>query len=216
MDIYLLIGAPGAGKGVQSAHLIEKYDLTHLSTGDIFRHEIKEETELGLEVKRIVQSGQLVSDDLTNRIVAGVLDQHRQNGTKGLILDGYPRTLTQVHALEDYLAKYDLSISKVILLNVSDEEAVRRASGRIICSNCKKSYHRVFNQPNDGKCGECGGSDFFQRPDDKEENVRDRLTLYHQQNTPVIDFYRQHAGFFEINGELPASVVSSEIDKNIL
>lgn len=196
--ILILLGPPGVGKGTQAKKLEEKFDLVHVSTGDIFRNNIKNETDLGKEVKEIISKGKLVPDELTNRIVFERLS--KEDCKHGFLLDGYPRSLGQAGAFDEWLKEKGLEITKVIELKVEDEEIISRISGRRVCPNCGSSYHMIVQPPKvDGICDKCG-TDVVQRPDDNEETVKKRIEIYKEQTSPVKDYYAKQGKHQEFKG----------------
>jgi adenylate kinase len=194
----IMLGAPGSGKGTQAVRLAERADLTHLSTGDLLRAAVKNKTELGQKAEGYMQKGELVPDD----IIIGLIEEKIASGEldNGFILDGFPRTIPQAEALDDMLKRSDKRIDNVVLLDVDDEEIVRRLSGRLHCSKCGAGYHALFNKPkNDMTCDKCGG-EVTRRPDDDEEVVRNRLDVYKKQTQPIEDYYRNKSLLVEITG----------------
>lgn len=206
----LLMGPPGAGKGTQAAKLVEKYGIPHISTGDIFRAAVKEGTPLGLEAKRYMDSGQLVPDSVTIGIVKDRLA--REDCRPGFILDGFPRTLEQASALDVTLGELSINLDRVINIEVPDDELVIRVTGRRICKNCGATYHITFNPShNDGECDKCQG-ETFQRADDLEDTVKKRLSVYHDQTKPLIDYYQAKSLYSQIDGRQPIEKVLQDID----
>lgn len=183
----IMLGAPGAGKGTQAKMIAEKYQIPHISTGDIFRANIKKGTELGMEAKKYMDQGALVPDELTVRIL---LDRVAQEDCKnGYVLDGFPRTIPQAEVLEKALAKLNESIDYAIDVEVLDDNIVRRMSGRRACVSCGATYHLQHVPPQkEGYCDTCG-SELILRDDDKPETVTNRLRVYHEQTQPLIVFY---------------------------
>lgn len=183
----IMLGAPGAGKGTQAKMIADKYSLPHISTGDIFRANIKNGTELGMEAKRYMDEGKLVPDELTVKIL---LDRVAKEDCKnGYVLDGFPRTIPQAEVLEKALNEQGESIDWAIDVDVPDENIVNRMSGRRACVNCGATYHLVHIPPKqEGICDKCG-SELILRDDDKPETVLNRLKVYHDQTQPLIDFY---------------------------
>jgi adenylate kinase len=208
--VYLLLmGPPGAGKGTQAAKLVERYDIPHVSTGDIFRGALQERTPLGLEAKRYMDVGALVPDQVTVGITRERLAKSDCLG--GFILDGFPRTLQQAHALDQMLAKMGIRLNRVVNLVVPDEELIPRLTGRRICQSCGATYHMEFRPPvKPNACDRCGG-DLYQRDDDKEITVRERLVVYHRQTHPLIQYYTDRDLYTEINGAQSAEVVFRDI-----
>jgi len=206
--MYLvLLGPPGAGKGTQAERLQEELELPHVASGDIFRENIRNETGLGLLAKGYIDQGQLVPDDVT---VAMVRDRlQRPDCNLGAILDGFPRTQPQAESLDTMLADMGRQLDGVFYIAVPDEELVRRLSGRWICRQCQTPYHSMFNpSANEGVCDACGG-ELYQRDDDKPETVRTRLKVYHQQTSPLIDYYRQAGLLVEVDGAGGIETVSA-------
>ncbi|MBC7330638.1 adenylate kinase [bacterium] len=209
--MVILLGAPGAGKGTHAKRLSSLLGIPHISTGDIFREEMEKNSELGQEVRRYVESGELVPDDVVNLIVKNRLSQ--DDCKKGFILDGYPRTLQQAETLEQILKELSLPLKKVINLVVSEEEIIRRLSGRRICRNCGAIFH-IINMPpkKEGICDYCGG-ELYQRDDDKPEAIRHRLAVYHRQTEPLIRFYEEKGLLVNVNCEVPLEQSVDEIVK---
>lgn len=182
-----MLGAPGAGKGTQAKLIAEKYNIPHISTGDIFRANIKEGTKLGKEAKQYMDKGQLVPDELTVRIL---LDRVSKDDCKnGYVLDGFPRTIPQAEVLDTEVAKLGEKIDFAIDVDVPDENIIHRMSGRRSCPGCGKTYHIVHVPPKkEGICDDCG-KELVLRDDDKPETVKNRLDVYHKQTQPLIDYY---------------------------
>lgn len=186
MNIVLL-GAPGAGKGTQAKLISEKLNIPHISTGDIFRANIKENTPLGIKAKEYIDKGQLVPDGLTVDIVKDRLTN--ADCIKGFILDGFPRTIPQASYLDKVLLDMNLNLDAVLLIDVKDEDIIERMSGRRVCTNCGASYHIIFNPTKvDGICDSCETA-VIQRADDAAETVLNRLETYHNQTQPLINYY---------------------------
>ncbi len=183
----IMLGAPGAGKGTQAKLIAEKYNIPHISTGDIFRANIKEGTELGKEAKQYMDKGQLVPDELTVRIL---LDRVAKDDCKnGYVLDGFPRTIPQAEVLDTEVAKLGDKIDFAIDVAVPDENIIKRMSGRRSCPGCGRTYHIVHIPPKkEGICDDCG-KELVLRDDDKPETVKSRLDVYHKQTQPLIDYY---------------------------
>jgi adenylate kinase len=185
----VLLGPPGAGKGTQAKSICNRFSIPHVSTGDIFRKHISEMTPLGIEAKRNIDKGLLVPDGITIQIVEERLKQ--DDCQKGYLLDGFPRTVTQAEALDDFLGNIKDGLSTALLIDVPKDFIIDRMSGRRVCLSCGASYHVKFNPPiNEGKCDICG-SDIIQRKDDEESTVRNRLEIYDKQTQPLIDYYKQ-------------------------
>lgn len=196
----VFLGPPGAGKGTQAVETAKLHNIPHISTGDIFRAAIKNQTELGKKVKAVIDSGALVSDDLTVALVKERLEQ--ADAQNGFILDGFPRTIPQAEALEK-LVKIDC----VVNFDISDEEVIRRLSGRRICSGCGQSFHVEFVKPKvENICDSCGGG-LITREDDKIESIKTRLETYRKQTEPLIDFYKSKNLIKNIDARPPAHEV---------
>ena len=211
----ILMGLPGAGKGTQSEHISTDYSMVHISTGDIFRNAIKNETPLGLEAKKYTDQGNLVPDEITNGLVKERLSQEDVQ-ENGFMLDGYPRTIDQAQALDDNLSALGEKIDHVIYIEVDSEILKERLSGRIVCAKCGATYHKVFNPPKvDGVCDACGSTEFVQREDDKPEKVGHRIQLQLESTRPILDHYESMGLLARINGEQPIENVYREI-RNIL
>ena len=194
----IMLGAPGAGKGTQAKMIANKYGVPHVSTGDIFRANIKNGTELGMEAKKYMDQGLLVPDELTVKIL---LDRVSQPDCKnGYVLDGFPRTIPQAEVLDKALAELGESIDYAIDVDVPDENIVKRMSGRRACVSCGATYHVVHVPPKkEGICDRCG-SELILRDDDKPETVKNRLDVYHKQTQPLIDFYTKKGVLKTVDG----------------
>ena len=185
----ILLGPPGCGKGTQAKMLTEKYHIPQISTGDILREAVKNKTPLGLEDKTYMDSGKLVPDDVVIGIIQDRLKQ--PDCEKGFILDGFPRTVVQAEALDDTLKTMGKKIEHAISISVDEEELLRRLTGRRTCRSCGAMFHILFNPPKkEGICDKCSG-ELYQRDDDKEETIRNRLNVYNQQTAPLIDYYQK-------------------------
>lgn len=203
---FILLGPPGSGKGTQAKLLASKLGVPHISTGDIFRDHITHQTDLGREVDNILKQGFLVSDDITNRIVADRLNQ--ADAVSGFVLDGYPRNLIQAAFLDE------LAINvQVIDLELSDEEAVKRISRRWTCSACGAIYHLDFKPPQNSKICDTDGTKLSQRSDQAEHIVRDRLVIYHKQTEPLLNYYRRDGRLIVIDGAPSIPEVTKNIAK---
>lgn len=205
----IMLGAPGAGKGTQAKQIADKYGIPHISTGDIFRANIKNGTELGKKAKEYMDQGALVPDELTCDLV---MDRIAQDDAKnGFVLDGFPRTIPQAEALTAALEKIGQKMDFAIDVNVPDENIVNRMSGRRACLNCGATYHIVAIPPKvEGKCDRCG-SDIVLRDDDKPETVQKRLTVYHEQTQPLIEYYEKQGILKSVDGTVPMEEVFSAI-----
>ena len=207
----IMLGAPGAGKGTQAKKIAEKYGIPHISTGDIFRANIKNETELGKKAKEYMDQGLLVPDELTCDLVTDRIKQ--DDCEKGFILDGFPRTIPQAEALTAALEKMGTSMDYAINVDVPDENIVSRMSGRRACLKCGATYHIVTIPPKtEGICDNCG-SELVQREDDKPETVQKRLTVYHDQTQPLIDYYEKAGILHTADGTKDLEDVFAEIVK---
>lgn len=207
----VMLGAPGAGKGTQASMIAENFGIPHISTGDIFRANIKNGTELGKEAKAYMDKGELVPDELTVRLL---LDRVAQDDCKdGYVLDGFPRTIPQAEVLEKELEKTGDKIDKAVNVDVPDENIVRRMSGRRACLKCGATYHIVHIPPKkEGICDVCG-SELVLRDDDKEETVKNRLEVYHKQTSPLIDFYSKRNVLETVDGTKDSKEVFEDIKK---
>lgn len=207
----ILMGGPGAGKGTQAVGLVEKYNIPHISTGDMFRAAIKDGTELGLKAKSFMDAGGLVPDEVTIGIVAERLAQ--PDCAKGFLLDGFPRTLAQGNALGDILDRLGMKLDGVINIEVDEKILIPRLTGRRVCRKCGASYHMVFNPPQqEGVCGQCGG-ELYQRSDDTVETAQNRLDVYNKQTEPLIAFYTEKGLLKRINGDQAIDKVLQDITK---
>ncbi len=208
--MYLvLLGPPGAGKGTQAERLGKELKLPHVASGDLFRENLKNETELGLLAKEYMDRGDLVPDDVTIAMVRERLQ--RPDCEQGAILDGFPRTQAQALALDRMLADMGRRLDGVLYITVPDDELVCRLSGRWICGQCQTPYHTVFSPPaREGVCDTCDGA-LYQRDDDRPETVRARLKVYHQQTAPLIDYYRQAGLLVEVDGAGDIETVSAAL-----
>ena len=205
----IMLGAPGAGKGTQAKMIADKYGVPHISTGDIFRANIKNGTELGMEAKKYMDQGLLVPDELTVRIL---LDRVAQDDCKsGYVLDGFPRTIPQAEVLDCELTKLGDHIDYAINVDVPDENIVKRMSGRRACLTCGATYHIEHVPPKkEGICDVCG-SELVLRDDDKPETVKNRLNVYHEQTQPLIDFYTEKGVLKTVDGTVPMEEVFAAI-----
>ncbi|MBO3320347.1 adenylate kinase [Clostridium perfringens] len=207
----VLLGPPGAGKGTQAKSISNRYSIPHISTGDIFRKNISENTPLGIEAKSYMDNGQLVPDEVTIKMVKDRLQQ--DDCKNGYLLDGFPRTVHQAEALDNFLTEREESIDTALLIEVPKEFILERMTGRRVCPSCGASYHIKFNPPtNDGKCDLCG-SDVIQRKDDTEETVKERLDVYENQTQPLIDFYKNKKQLSVVDGTQAINEVFESICK---
>ncbi len=205
----ILLGPPGSGKGTQASVLGENQGLPHVASGDLFRYNLKNATPLGLQAKAFMDKGELVPDDIT---IAMVLDRLSQpDCAGGALLDGFPRTLAQAAALDKALAEKGVQINLVLNIQVPDEEIVSRLSGRLICRECQEPFHKMFKPFETCPHGKCHGEHLYQRDDDKPETVRNRLAVYWNQTSPLIDYYRAKGILKDINGYQAIEVVTQAL-----
>ena len=185
----ILLGPPGAGKGTQAQHMVNAYNITQLSTGDLLRSAVAAGTDIGKRAKMAMDAGDLVSDDI---LVCMISDRVNEDDCKnGFILDGFPRTVAQAEALEQILGKMNLNLDAVIEIRVDDAQLIGRITGRYTCANCGAGYHDINLKPKvDGICNNCGRNEFTRRSDDNAEAVATRLQTYHEQTAPLVPFYR--------------------------
>ena len=203
----LIMGLPGAGKGTQAAKIVEQFHVAHISTGDMFRAAMANETEMGVLAKSYISKGELVPDEVTNGIVKERLAQDDIKET-GFLVDGYPRTIDQAHALDKILADLGIQLDAVINIEVNPDSLLERLSGRIIHRETGETFHKVFNPPVDYK-----EEDYYQREDDKPETVKRRLDVNIAQGQPIIDHYRAQGLVHDIQGNQEIEAVFSDIEK---
>lgn len=205
----LLMGPPGAGKGTQAEKLIREYGIPQISTGDMFRAAVKSGTALGKEAKSYMDKGALVPDSVTVGIVKERLAQ--DDCKKGWILDGFPRTTAQASALDEILHDLGIQLTAVLDFNVNRDDLVKRVSGRLVCRQCGASFHKEFRPPKqEGVCDNCGG-ELYQRADDNEVTVRERLAVYDTSTKPLIDYYKVSGRYYEINGDQSMDKVFADV-----
>lgn len=204
----LIMGLPGAGKGTQAAKIVDQFQIAHISTGDMFRAAIANQTELGLLAKSYMDGGNLVPDEVTNGIVKERLAQEDIQ-TKGFLLDGYPRTIEQAHALDQNLADLGITLDGVINIEIDPSKLLERLSGRIIHKETGETFHKVFNPP----VGDYNEDDYYQREDDKPESVARRLEVNIAQGQPIIDHYRVKGLVHDIQGDQDINLVFADIEK---
>ena len=202
---FIFLGPPGAGKGTLAKKVAEEYQIPHISTGDIFRENIKNGTELGKKAKAIIDAGGLVSDEITIGLVKDRLS--KDDTQKGYILDGFPRTIPQAEALETF-AKIDAAVN----FDIEDEAVVERLGGRVCCKECGQMFHVKFNPPKKaGICDKCGGA-LYTRDDDKTESIQNRLKVYRQSTAPLIDFYKKKGNLVDVDAKPAPEKVLSEFN----
>ncbi|GCF94315.1 adenylate kinase [Enterococcus florum] len=210
----ILMGLPGAGKGTQAEKIVDTYNIPHISTGDMFREAIKNETELGLKAKSFIDAGDLVPDEVTNGIVKERLSQ--KDTDKGFLLDGFPRTLDQTKALDQMLKDLNKQIDAVIEIQVAEDVLVERLAGRFICRNCGATYHKIFNPTKvEETCDRCGGHEFYQREDDKPETVKNRLAVNVKASEPILAFYKEAGLLYPVDGDRDIDAVFADVQKII-
>lgn len=206
----VFLGAPGSGKGTQASIIQKKLNIPKFSTGDILRQMASQKSDLSLKLKKIMDAGDLVPDELILQVIENkITSKDCQNG---FILDGFPRTLIQARTLDDIFVMHSYTKLKVLRLKVSDEEIVKRLSGRFTCKNCGASYHKESKLPiKDGICDECGSIDFVYREDDSEESIKHRLSVYNEQTYPLVQYYNQQGSLFDIDAMRGVDEISYEI-----
>ncbi len=206
----ILLGPPGAGKGTQARRLQENYGIVQLSTGDMLRAEVESGSNLGRQAKEIMDSGDLVSDELIIAMISTRIDQ--DDCSNGFILDGFPRTTGQAEALTGMLEDKGLSIDLVIELDVDDDAMVERITGRFCCTRCGAGFHDEFKKPEkEGVCDECGGTEFIRRADDNAETVQNRLRAYHEQTAPIVSYYREKGVMESVDAMLSIDEVTERL-----
>lgn len=206
----MMLGPPGAGKGTQAKRLARRLDIPHVSTGDMLREARRNQTELGKKAAEFMDAGKLVPDEVVIGIVRERLDQQDAEG--GFILDGFPRTRPQAEAL----AQMGVELDFVLNIDVSDDEVVRRLGGRISCPECGAVYHEETNPPaTDDVCDRCGHQGLVKREDDRPETIRERLSNYHRQTAPLIEFYRHRGVLEDVDGAGPPDQVNDEIAERL-
>ncbi|MBD3180703.1 adenylate kinase [Candidatus Poribacteria bacterium] len=205
----ILLGGPGAGKGTQAQKLAEKYNIPQISTGDMLRQAVKDETEMGKKAKTFMDQGKLVPDEVVIGIVKDRLT--KDDVKKGFILDGFPRTVEQAEALDKITDDMGIAIDAVVNIATSPEVIIERLSGRRSCRDCQKVYHVVYSPPKEeGVCDVCGG-ELYQRDDDKPETVKKRLDVYNEQTAPLIDYYKDKGKMVEVSGDNSIDEVYEDI-----
>jgi adenylate kinase len=205
----IMLGAPGAGKGTQADILSQEMDLPHIASGDLFRQALEERTKVGLLAKSYMDKGELVPDEIAIKMILERINQF--DCASGCIFDGFPRTLHQAKVLDQALKEQGKSIDKAIYIEVPSEELVKRLSGRWICRTCQTPYHIISSPPKTpGKCDKCGG-ELYQRSDDREETVKERLSIFFAQTVPILDYYEKQGKLIRVNGNLGMQEVAREI-----
>ncbi len=209
----LIMGRPGAGKGTQAVNIREFYEIPHISTGDMFREAIKEGTKLGLLAKSYMDQGGLVPDEVTIGIVKERL--LKDDAKKGFLLDGFPRTISQAEALDDFLNEQGIKLDAVLNVDVPAEKLIRRMVGRRVCKTCGATYHVEFNPPKkDGICDNCGAT-LIQRADDTEATAKNRLEVYDRNTAPLLDYYEKQNILKVVNGDKPLDEVFESIKESL-
>ncbi|WP_409022031.1 adenylate kinase [Dellaglioa sp. P0083] len=207
----MLMGLPGAGKGTQAEKIVDTFHIAHISTGDIFRAAMKNETPMGLEAKKYIDRGDLVPDEVTNGIVKERLAE--DDIQDGYMLDGFPRNMAQAVALDEIGKDLGKPLNAVINIHVDPESLIERLTGRYICRNCGATYHKIFNPTKvEGTCDRCGQHEFYQREDDKLETVKNRLEVNIKMNTPLLDFYEQRHLLYTVDGNRDIEDVFADIE----
>ena len=205
----ILMGLPGAGKGTQASEIVKKFPIPHISTGDMFRKAIKDETDLGKEAKSYMDRGELVPDEVTVGIVKERISE--DDAKKGFLLDGFPRTIDQAESLNQIMSELDREIDAVINIEVPEEELMNRLTGRRICEKCGTTYHLVFNPPKvDGICDINGGK-LYQREDDNPETVSNRLSVNVKQSKPILEYYNNKGVLKNIDGSKDIDEVTNDV-----
>jgi len=205
----IMLGTPGAGKGTQADILSQEINLPHIASGDLFRQALEERTEVGLLAKSYMDKGELVPDEVAIKMILERINQ--PDCASGCLLDGFPRTLHQAEVLDEALRRQGKTIDKAIYIEVPNEELVKRLSGRRLCRVCQTPYHIISSPPKTpGKCDKCGG-ELYQRSDDREETVKDRLSIFFAQTIPILDYYKKQGKLIRVNGNLGIKEVAREI-----
>ena len=207
----ILLGPPGAGKGTQSARLVERHGMRQLSTGDMLRAAVAARTPVGIKAKEVMDRGELVSDEIVSALIDAELDALADD--VGVIFDGYPRTAAQAEQLDGILANHGRKLDHVIELEVDEDALVERITGRFTCAQCGAGYHDVFKQPKAaGVCDKCGSTEFKRRPDDNEETVRTRMAEYRAKTAPILPIYEARGIVTHVDGMAPIDQVNDAIE----
>jgi adenylate kinase len=205
----IMLGAPGAGKGTQADILSQELDLPHIASGDLFRQALEERTEVGLLAKNYMDKGELVPDEITIKMILERINQ--PDCASGCLFDGFPRTLHQAEVLDKALKEQGKTVDKAIYIEVPNDELVKRLSGRRLCRTCQTPYHIINSPPKTpGKCDKCGGK-LYQRSDDREETVKDRINIFFAQTVLILDYYEKQGKLIQVNGNLGKQGVAREI-----
>ncbi len=205
----IILGAPGAGKGTQVDILSQEMNLSHIASGDLFRQALEERTEVGLLAKSYMDKGQLVPDEITIRMILERIA--KPDCASGCLFDGFPRTLRQAEVLDRAFKEQGKNIDKAIYIEVPSEQLVQRLSGRWLCRTCQTPYHTISSPPKTpGKCDKCGG-ELYQRSDDNEETVKERLNVFFAQTVPILDYYEKQSKLIRVDGNRDIKGVASEI-----
>ncbi|MBA1393230.1 adenylate kinase [Lactobacillus sp. XV13L] len=206
-----ILGLPGAGKGTVSEQIVDKYHLTHISTGDMFREAMANKTKVGLEAKNYIDKGDLVPDEVTARLVEERLSE--PDIKEGYILDGFPRTIVQAELLEGITKRLGKPLTSTISLEVKEETLIKRLSARFMCKNCGATYNKITKMPKvKDTCDRCGSHEFYQRDDDKPEVVKNRLEVNEKMNTPLEDYYQKNGLLTVVDGEQTPEKVFESVD----
>jgi adenylate kinase len=204
----VLLGPPGSGKGTQAELLRDKLGFVHYSTGEVFRDHIKRQTPVGMEVQEYVTSGKLVPDEVVLEVANAFVAEH---ALKKIVFDGFPRTIPQAQGLDQVLEGHEQKVDFCVLIDLDDDEVVRRLSARRQCRKCGRIYNLTFSPPKvEGVCDECGG-ELYQREDDREETIRDRLAVYHEQTEPLVEYYRDKFVLERVDGAIGRDRVFEEL-----
>ncbi|MDA3898993.1 MAG: adenylate kinase [Spirochaetes bacterium] len=208
----ILLGAPGAGKGTISKHLVDNYSMVQISTGDILRNEVKNKTDLGVKAKSFMDSGELVPDD----VILGIIENRikEDDCSQGFIMDGFPRTIAQAEGFDQLLKRNDLVIDAIIELDAPDELLIKRLTSRRTCSNtkCQAIYNILYQPPKkEGVCDKCS-SELIQRSDETEETIKHRLKTYYEKTQPLIDYYNSGSNYHKVKADLPLAEINASVD----